>query len=1208
MSALSPDDLTQVSDVQSLLELLQDHLGWELGTDEVDDLDTVTFDWTPDELQLKPEHKAKLREIKQLRPFETDQDWAVFFVSFESEGRLPVTVLRRILRGLTLKGRNASAENAAWHNEDVLFISAFGSGADRELAFAHFHEEANGDLPRLSVMGWDEADTARRKALTAARLGQLSYEEGEDPANRRERWRAAFQGNKRQTIRSSKDLAKELAHLAAAIRSRVNELIEAEDENGHLRKMHEAFRQTLIEGLSADEFADTFAQTVAYGLLTAAFSRTSGALVMQDLVHMVPPTNPFLKGLFEKFLHLGGQDRDQLLDYDELGLREVIDLLQDTDLDAVRADFDSRRRNEDPVIFLYEDFLQEYDAALRMNRGVYYTPRAVVGFIVRGVDQLLREEFGLPLGLADTSTWGEVAERVETITVPAGTKPDEPFVRILDPATGTGTFLVEAIDLIHKRMMDHWAGRSDAERAKLWQDYVDQSLLPRLTGFELMMAPYAIAHMKVGLKLSDTGYKPSEGNRLRVFLTNALEPSRDFDMELDFMFEALASEARAANAAKDRTPTVVIGNPPYSGHSQNNKVPHIVDLVHDYKREWPDLMKRGQAKWLQDDYVKFIRFAQHQIDRAGSGVLGFVTNHSFLDNPTFKGMRSKLLASFSSLRFYDLHGNFKKKEVAPDGSKDENVFEGVGQGVAVSLLAKGTKAAIERADLWGSEKAKLKTLDGQTVEKAGFEPFEPLAPQFLFTPRDADVWDEYGAFDPLPEIMDQNGDPAPGIVTTHDEFAISFTADEQVAKVDALLATANEGEARELFRLCTQDQWSYDTATRVLPQTDWRSQIVRLAYRPFDERVTVWNTQVSVHRRERVNDHLVADANIALTTGRAGAVVGDPIWSLVNAVRTPTDFNFYRRGGNYIFPLFLRPTDTDPRRPNIAPGHARAVAARTGLAYVDGLPRNSSDARGQVRMDAIAPPDQPDWMDAGMPDDWDGRADLSRAFGPRDLFDVIYAVLHAPSYRERYAEFLRSDFPRIPLPGGADPAGLFRGLAAHGRRLTALHLLDVDAAPELKAPKIRLAGPDGGSKQLGMGSGRNAVPLWEDGKVWINAERWFEHVPKEVWEFRIGGYQPAQKWLKDRAGKGGKTPRDGRTLTDEDILHYRRFTTAMQLTIPEMAAIDATIETHGGWPDAFAETLSRAVELGALKGIVDRESVPNFLEPMSEDELADWYS
>ena len=1164
-SPLSPDDLAAVDDVTSLLELLQDKLGWDLGAEDVDDLDDVTYDWGPDELALKPEHRAKLREIKQLRPFDSDQDWAVFFVSFESEGRLPITVLRRVLRGLTLRGRGASADRSAWDREDILFISAFGKGAERELAFAHFHAEAGGDLPRLSVLGWDEADTERRKALTAARLAGLSYEPSEDAADRRERWRAAFHGTKRQAITDSKTLARELATLAARIRGRVNELIAAEDETGHLRRMHTVFQRTLIEGLSADEFADTFAQTVAYGLLTAAFSRASGALVMQDLVHMVPPTNPFLRGLFERFLHMGGQDRDQLLDYDELGLREVIDLLQAADLEAVRADFDSRRKGEDPVIFLYEDFLQHYDAALRMKRGVYYTPRSVVGFIVRGVDEILREEFDLPLGLADTSTWGEVAARVDAVTVPKGVDPSTPFVRILDPATGTGTFLVEAIDLIEKRMKAQWQDETDEHRRALWQDYVERHLLPRLTGFELMMAPYAIAHMKVGLKLTDTGFVGREGMRLGVYLTNALEPSREVDAELDFMFDTLADEARAANEAKGRKATVVIGNPPYSGHSQNNNIPWIVDLVHDYKREWPDLLLPGQGKWLQDDYVKFIRYAQHRIVGAGAGVLGFVTNHSFLDNPTFKGMRTKLMATFPSLRLYDLHGNFKKKEVAPDGSADENVFEGVGQGVSVSLLARGVAPRIERADLWGVEAAKLGTLETQTIAQAGFEPFVPLPPMNLFAERDADVWAEYEPFAPLPRVMDQNGRPAPGIVTTHDEFAISFTPEEQVAKVEALLATGDEEEARGLFKLCSQDQWSYARAKRELPRTDWRSKVVSVAYRPFDERFTVWDSNVAVHRRERVNEHLVDGQSVALLVPKQTKEAWDA--KCADGVAGHKSLAAYDI--NSLFALFLRPTPTEPRRPNVSPAFTRALAARLKLAWIDGLPRASSKG-GQLNLDALAPPDQPDLMDQGASPDWDGRADLARAFGPRDLFDYVYAILHAPSYRTRYAEFLRSDFPRVPLPGGADPAGLFRALAAHGRRLTALHLLDVDAAPELRAPTIRLAGT--GSTQLGMGSGRNGVPRWEDGKVWINDARWFETVPEDVWDFRIGGYQPAQKWLKDRAGKGGANARDGRTLTDDDVLHYRRFVTAMQLTIPEMAAVDATIERHGGWPDAFTET------------------------------------
>ena len=324
-----------------------------------------------------------------------------------------------------------------------------------------------------------------------------------------------------------------------------------------------------------------------------------------------------------------------------------------------------------------------------MSRGVFYTPRPVVSYIVRSVDELLRTEFGLAGGLADTTTWGEMEKHHEDLRIPEGTAPTQPFVQILDPATGTGTFLVEVVDLIHRTMVEKWKaqGHQEKEIRTLWNEYVPKHLLPRLHGYELLMAPYAIAHLKIGLKLYETDYRFGSDERARVYLTNALEPAGSKQLTLDFL-PALAHEAQAVNEIKRKQRfTVVIGNPPYAGHSRNNQVPWIVDKVYDYKRNYTDLQKRGQAKWLQDDYVKFLRLAEWEIALSTSGVLGFITNHAWLDNPTFKGMRKHLLGSFDLRMVVDLHGNANKQESAPDRSADENVFE-IKQGVAVSVLAR----------------------------------------------------------------------------------------------------------------------------------------------------------------------------------------------------------------------------------------------------------------------------------------------------------------------------------------------------------------------------------------------------------------------------------------------------------------------------------------------------------------------------------------
>jgi len=571
MGNIAAADLDRVTSFPQLVDLLRDKLEWPIGDDY--GFDDIVFEYEASELGLKKDEVAKIREIHQLRPLATNQPWGIFFISME-EKALPVTVLRRTLKALIVRKRAGTGDRRAWDKSDLIFAASFGKSGARELAFIHFSDgKATGDLPVMKVLGWNARDTVLKHEYVASTLcNKLAWpDDPEDVEGWRKAWASAFELRLNETIRTSKDLAVRLAGLASEIRARVNQLLKAEDQTGPMTTMLAAFRKNLIHDLDADGFADMFAQTIAYGMLAARISRPAG-IIADNLADMVPKTNPFLKELFGNFLKIGGRDKRTGLDFDELGVRDIVDMLNDADMEAVKRDFGNRNPKKDPVIHFYEDFLREYDHAQKVDAGIFYTPPAVVGFIVRGVDEMLRMEFGLPLGLADTSTWAEAAARNDRITVPAHVKPDAPFVQILDPATGTGTFLVEVIDLIHKRMVDHWKGQSKTavEIKAAWNAYVPAHLLPRLTAFELKMAAYAIAHMKVGLKLSETGYTFGSDERLHVLLTNSLQPPTELDLEERMRLEAMAHEAERANFAKEKTPfTVVIGNPPYKGESMN---------------------------------------------------------------------------------------------------------------------------------------------------------------------------------------------------------------------------------------------------------------------------------------------------------------------------------------------------------------------------------------------------------------------------------------------------------------------------------------------------------------------------------------------------------------------------------------------------------------------------------------------------------------
>jgi hypothetical protein len=665
--------LAAIKRFDQLIAYLREEMGWPL---DATDFEELTFEYTAEELGIDARNAAKIQSIKRLRPLSSKQPWGIFFVKFEPK-KLPVVALRRILGQVALKKRASanSTERAAWAADDLLFVSNYGEGDERQISFAHFARAQDGhDLPTLKVLGWDNRDTALHLDAVARELTEhLAWPDDDADADAwRTRWRAAFTLRHREVVTTSKELSIRLAALARSIRDRIRTALAIETDKGPLTRLMKAFQEALVHDLDADGFADMYAQTIAYGLLSARIADPHRKTADDFAAHM--RTNPLLRELMETFLKVGGR-RGKAggpgIDFDELGVSEVVELLDAANMEAVVRDFGDRNPQEDPVIHFYELFLKEYDAKKRMQRGVFYTPRPVVSYIVRSVDELLRTEFGLADGLADTTSWGEMARRHKDLKIPEGVSPKQDFVQILDPATGTGTFLVEVIDLIHKTLIEKWKAQSHGEKKidALWNDYVPKHLLTRLHGYELLMAPYAIAHLKIGLKLYETGYRFGSDERARVYLTNAVEPAQDSSGRFEFAIPALAREADAVDEIKRAARfTAVIGNPPYAGHSLNNQVAWIVDKVYDYKRGYPDLQKPGQAKWLQDDYVKFLRFAEWQIQETVCGVIGFITNHAWLDNPTFKGMRQHFVDSFDRIAVLDLHGNANKKERAADGS------------------------------------------------------------------------------------------------------------------------------------------------------------------------------------------------------------------------------------------------------------------------------------------------------------------------------------------------------------------------------------------------------------------------------------------------------------------------------------------------------------------------------------------------------------
>lgn len=471
-----------------------------------------------------------------------------------------------------------------------------------------------------------------------------------------------------QTIKSPKKLAEMMAGKARLLSDIIEKSLTSDEENQEnstLKEQMLAFSEILIHDITPQGFADVYAQTIAYGMFAARLhDPTLSNFNRQEAAELIPKSNPFLRKLFG---YIAGPDIDDRIKWVVENLSEIF---LACNVEDILKDYGKATKTEDPIIHFYETFLSEYDPKLRKARGVWYTPAPVVNFIVRAVDHILKTEFNLPQGLADTS---KTKIKVDV----QGKKVEQEVhkVQILDPATGTGTFLAEVVKRIHQ----NFEGQQG-----IWSNYVETHLLPRLNGFELLMASYAMAHLKLDLVLSETGFRPNSNQRFRVYLTNSLE---EYHQDTGTLFANwLSTEANEANHIKRDTPVmVVMGNPPYSV-SSSNKGEWIESLTADYKK---DLNERN-IQPLSDDYIKFIRFGQYFIEKNGSGILAYISNNSFIDGLIHRKMREELIATFDKIYILDLHGNSKKKETAPDGSADQNVFD-IMQGVSINIFVKKKK-------------------------------------------------------------------------------------------------------------------------------------------------------------------------------------------------------------------------------------------------------------------------------------------------------------------------------------------------------------------------------------------------------------------------------------------------------------------------------------------------------------------------------------
>ncbi len=885
-------------------------------------------------------------------------------------------------------------------------------------------------------------------------------------------------------INRAQDLASALATRSHLLREGLAAALthqQAAHTQGKLYGLLGAFRAQVFHELTIAEFADAFAQMLAYGLFLARLNADQ-PVTLDNARQFIPGAFPLIRELVDFITELRAPDYAAI----RWLVEEILSIMNALDLAAIRQDlsFSNRRAirrtvragseaehrlfERDPFVYFYEDFLAKYDAKLRKSRGVYYTPPPVVNFIIRAIDDILKQSFNIADGLADHKR-----------------------VTLLDFATGTGTFILEALETMFETI-----GGSEAKRGLLVREHI----LRNIFGFEYLIAPYTIAHLKLSQYLADKGFPLTASERLQIYLTNTLEPIAP---QPNFLLPALSAEAEAAQEIKKRPILVITGNPPYSGHSKN-KGEASARSIDSYKFVDGKPLGERNPKWLNDDYVKFIRFAQSKIDAVPEGVIGIITNHSFLDNPTFRGMRQSLMTSFDAIYVLDLHGNAKKKEKSPDGSKDENVFD-IEQGVAISLFIKTRnpeQRGVWRADLWGSRLAKYEACARTEFSAVAWEKVVPATPFYLFQAGDAVLEAEYRQGVSVTEIFPVN---VLGFQTHRDDFAIGFTKEDIEARIRAMRDIGLTDDVfRQQFTIIGNAPYNIaEKRQNVRKFERWEQDVVRLAYRPLDIRFGHYGSTTMDRPRRELLTHVFKKSNICLNTVRQ---TKSDAWQHAMVSDTPSPAVFVEiKDGSNVFPLYLYPSDLTNKKPK------------------HDLFGEDDPFAGKARIENIGA---------------DFRAELDQRYGephltPEQVFGYVYAVLHAPTYRARYAEFLRIDFPRIPL---TETRAQFEALAALGWELAQAHLMK-----NLKKSKLGQY----------RGKGDNAVekPRYSEAEqaVYINQTQSFAPVPPAIWNFHIGGYQVLEKYLKSRKA---------RTLTLDEVTNVERIVAILDFTIAQMTKIN----------------------------------------------------
>jgi len=860
-------------------------------------------------------------------------------------------------------------------------------------------------------------------------------------------------------VYKAKNLATELAKRTRFMTAIIKEELDRNTKS--LIDFYQAFKEELIESLTFEKFADIYAQTISYGLFAARVKAKKNDFSRDTAYRYIPTTIPLLRKLF---YFLTGPDLPESLSWI---VDDITNVLTNADISSILNEFhDLFGVKDDPIIHFYETFLTVLNPQERKRLGVYYTPVPVVSYIIRSVHKILKMDFAKNDGLADKT------------------------VILLDPAAGTLTFPTIAIHQINEEL-------KQKGKDGLFNALVAEHILKNFYAFELLIAPYAIGHLKISMVLEDLGYKMKDDERFQFYLTNTLETKEL--RELPFLPD-LAIEGKKAKEIKEKIPVlVVVGNPPYSVSSEN-KSEFIEKLMEDYKKE-----VRGERNIqpLSDDYIKFIRFAQWKIEQTGKGVVGIISNNSYLSGLIHRGMRKQLLDIFDDIYILNLHGSARLGERSPDGTKDENVFD-IMQGVAIAILVKkGAKEkSIHYADIYGTREFKYQYLKTNDIETTGWKKIKPTQPYYFFIHKEFKGKRDYQKFWSLTEIFDEYSS---GIKTRRDHLLVDFTQQKLLNKLKIFTGTLPDEMVAQSLRVNDTPYWKIKKIREKVKAIKISELIYSYSYRPFDVRYIYYNPEIIERGDARfpLMKHLFVE-NIAIVTTRK-----IPPTQKFSAFVTDAIGDIHLIGDqNYYFPLYLY-QEVKVHKEKSNPGNFILLF----------------DKKEEYKVKT------PNFKQKFLENI---NATYKKKITPEEIFNYIYAILYASLYREKYIEFLKIDFPRIPF---TSDYRAFEKLSDLGGKLVELHLLK---SPLLNNFFVKY--PVKGNDRV------DKISYDQHSKrVYINDKQYFEGISKELWEYHIGSYQVLEKWLKDRRE---------RVLSLDEIDHYFKIVMAIKSTIEIQSEIN----------------------------------------------------